>query len=80
MDKTKEEFLAWLRALPPETVFDHLPNRDWCETCPIAQFTGRPAHVFSYSPSSWQRRFMARIDQIDGAPLLADAIRIAESL
>lgn len=74
--KTKEEFLAWLQSLPPETKF--------CTTmrtieCPIAQFTGVFAAPEDTNFPTWVHKFIERYDA-NQSTSLSDAIQIAATL
>jgi hypothetical protein len=72
---TRDDFVDWLKSLPPETTF--------CQgfrslTCPIAIFSG------DYAPSSdglpaWAETFIARYDE-DLSTSLEAALQIAETL
>jgi hypothetical protein len=75
-NSTLKDFRAWLGSLPSDTTFC---GGFRTQTCPVAQFLGRPASHGDASLPEWATAFMTRYDS-NCSTSLAEALAVTEAL
>lgn len=55
------EFAAWLRALPPDTVF---MDGSACTTCPVGKYCGHSVAAWIFGLPRWASEFIEFFDDL----------------